>query len=64
MMACHDPNPGSPARGTWSDHGPHRFRFRFYPGASDPTALATQAEQLLRPPAIAELTRGMGPWDG
>jgi alpha-mannosidase len=62
VMACHDPNPGSPARATWSDHGVHRFRFRFVPGGADPTVLAAQTEALLRPPVVAELTRGMGPW--
>lgn len=64
VMACHDPNPGSPARAVFADQGVHRFRFRFWPGGLAPQMLAPQTEAMLRPPLWAELTRGMGPWAG
>lgn len=53
---CEQPAP----RATYADQGVHDFRFRFFCGSAvDGKLLDQQALMMHRPPAIADLTRGM-----
>jgi len=62
LMAHHDPAPAEAfPRAMIADQGVHAFRFEF--AAADgatPAWLARRASMARRPPAIGELTRGMG----
>jgi len=61
-LAFHDPYAGPLARSVMSDHGPHRFRFRFFRGQpAAPARLEGDALMLQRPLIVADLTRGMPP---
>jgi alpha-mannosidase len=58
---AHDYRYQDPApRATYADQGVHEFRFRFFCGQNvDGNLLDRQALMMHRPPAIADLTRGM-----
>ena len=58
-LAFHDPYAGPFDRAILSDQGPHRFRFRFFPGGADAGLLESHALMLQRPLLAADLTRGM-----
>ena len=57
-MAHHKPQGYFPGA-VVADQGPHRFRFRLFLKTPTVETLATHAMALLRPPLVAELTRGM-----
>jgi alpha-mannosidase len=51
---------GAAPRATYADQGVHEFRFRFFCGrAVDEALLDRHALMMHRPPAVADLTRGM-----
>lgn len=58
QMAWHDPHPGGRPDGRYTDRGEHDFRFRFQAGITA-AELDAQADMWQRPPALADLTRGM-----
>jgi alpha-mannosidase len=59
QMAWHDPHPGGRLDGRYTDRGEHDFCFRFSTAEITPEALDARANMLQRPPALADLTRGM-----
>jgi alpha-mannosidase len=59
QMAWHDPHPGGRLDGRYVDRGEHDFVFRFYAGQVSPEYLDAKANMGQRPPALADLTRGM-----
>jgi hypothetical protein len=58
-MAWHDPHPGGRLDGRYVDRGEHDFWFRFYGGSVSAESLDAAANMRQRPPALADLTRGM-----
>jgi alpha-mannosidase len=60
VMACHDPNPGTHPRASFSDRGEHFFRFRFLAlGKRTPADLDAIAYAQQRPLLSSTTTRGM-----
>jgi alpha-mannosidase len=59
QMAWHDPHPGGRLDGRYVDRGEHDFWFRFYGGSVSAESLDAAANMRQRPPALADLTRGM-----
>jgi alpha-mannosidase len=59
QMAWHDPHAGGRLDGRYIDRGEHDFVFRFYAGDLTPEFLDAKADMRQRPPALADLTRGM-----
>jgi alpha-mannosidase len=59
QMAWHDPHPGGRLDGRYVDRGEHDFVFRFQAGDVSPELLDAKATMRQRPPALADLTRGM-----
>jgi alpha-mannosidase len=62
-LAHHEPHDGQSARGLLSDQGVHHFRIRLYIGGDcNAPTLQRAATGMHRPPAVAELTRGVKDW--